>query len=383
MPSRGKKPPLTHRKGMRSGSKAPKPSATQGRSGLPKLVFHGHAQRRAKGDNVGASSDEEEQVEWGDSPVYGSGDEDEGVQQAIQGMLDLASPSKEHSKRKRSNTAGTRIGSESGSDESDSEVEIVPKEKQGSGMGKGKSKAKKHKNESEDEDEEEEEEEDDDIVSSVTVKFTGSWFDFSPALEVKTGLDMDDTKLAYRFTTDRLAQAIQETNPPVIPDAPNANTQSNTETSPPVTPEGGSLAPASGTDSESEEIEIEKLLEEAGLTAEELKMFEHVLASVGVEIDSGGLEDDMDDPKSWKEARDTDDGEEREEAAWEDLDSLKEMKVYELVPLEAVPKGMSVRKVKLVFKQKKDELGKTVRRKVRSFSSTLQGNSDGIYNSST
>ncbi|KAJ3540638.1 hypothetical protein NMY22_g4216 [Coprinellus aureogranulatus] len=153
--------------------------------------------------------------------------------------------------------------------------------------------------------------------------------------------------------------------PPAIPSMSNAPMQSNTETAPPVTPEGESLAPVSGTDSESEETEIEKLLEEAGVTAEERKMLEHVLTSVEMEADSGGLEDEMDDPKSWKEARDMEDGEEWEEAAWEELDSLKEMKVYELVPLESVPKGMSIRKGKLVFKRKKNELEKTVRRKVR------------------
>jgi hypothetical protein len=103
------------------------------------------------------------------------------------------------------------------------------------------------------------------------------------------------------------------------------------------------------------------LTPDAGLTARELKRIDKVLASVASEMDPGGLEAEIDDPKSWKEVRMMDDGEEWEGAVREELDSLKEMEVYELIPPEAVPKGTSVRKGKLVFKRKKNELGETIR----------------------
>lgn len=71
------------------------------------------------------------------------------------------------------------------------------------------------------------------------------------------------------------------------------------------------------------------------------------------------------EPKTWKEAQRGPDAAKWEEAYKEEIQSLKDMGVYRLVPRSSVPKGQKVRKGKPVFKIKRDEHGNAVRYKVR------------------
>lgn len=71
------------------------------------------------------------------------------------------------------------------------------------------------------------------------------------------------------------------------------------------------------------------------------------------------------EPRTWKEAQDGPDAKKWEEAYREEMKSLKEMKVYQLVPRTSVPTGQKVRKGRPIFKMKRDENGKVVRYKVR------------------
>ncbi|GLB33225.1 putative protein with domain of unknown function (DUF4219) [Lyophyllum shimeji] len=86
-------------------------------------------------------------------------------------------------------------------------------------------------------------------------------------------------------------------------------------------------------------------------------------------IEAGDLDptalDLEDEPKTWREAKASADAKRWEEGYREELKSLKEMGVYELVPRSAVPRGHKVRKGRPVFKIKRDENGKAVRFKVR------------------
>jgi hypothetical protein len=71
------------------------------------------------------------------------------------------------------------------------------------------------------------------------------------------------------------------------------------------------------------------------------------------------------DPHTWEEARNSSQG-----AAWhvsyqEELQSLKDMGVYELIPPTEVPSGTKIHTGKPVFHVKRDELGEVTRRKTR------------------
>lgn len=82
------------------------------------------------------------------------------------------------------------------------------------------------------------------------------------------------------------------------------------------------------------------------------------------DIDPTTLEFD-DEPKSWREARESADAKKWEEGYRDELKSLKDMGVYELVPRSDVPRGHKVRKGRPIFKIKRDESGKAIRFKVR------------------
>lgn len=71
-----------------------------------------------------------------------------------------------------------------------------------------------------------------------------------------------------------------------------------------------------------------------------------------------------DEPKTWKEAKNSVDEKRWREGYEEELKSLQEMGVYKLVPRKHVPQGKKIHKGKPVFKIKCDEAGNTVRYKV-------------------
>lgn len=75
--------------------------------------------------------------------------------------------------------------------------------------------------------------------------------------------------------------------------------------------------------------------------------------------------DFQDEPRTWDEAVNSTDSEKWRKGYREELDSLKEMGVYKLIPRSEVPQGHKVRKGRPVFKIKRDETGKAVRWKVR------------------
>lgn len=71
-----------------------------------------------------------------------------------------------------------------------------------------------------------------------------------------------------------------------------------------------------------------------------------------------------DEPHTWKDALESSDAEQWRQAYSEELDSLKGMNVYKLVPRSQVPAGHKICKGHPVFKIKRDENGKIVRFKV-------------------
>jgi hypothetical protein len=74
--------------------------------------------------------------------------------------------------------------------------------------------------------------------------------------------------------------------------------------------------------------------------------------------------EDDDDPK-WAEAMASTDQEFWIAGAWEELQSLEDLKVFVLVPRSSMPKGKCLLKGRLVCKRKRDETGKITRYKVR------------------
>jgi hypothetical protein len=72
-----------------------------------------------------------------------------------------------------------------------------------------------------------------------------------------------------------------------------------------------------------------------------------------------------DEPQTWKEALRSGDASRWQAGFQEELDSLKEMGVYKLIPRSDVPAGCKVRKGRPVFRIKRDETGKATRWKVR------------------
>lgn len=125
----------------------------------------------------------------------------------------------------------------------------------------------------------------------------------------------------------------------------------------PDLPENQAEAPnIDGNDQPPEEPDLANIT-----TMEEI---EHLLAAVEALSDPITLEAD-DEPRTWKEAQESADARQWEEAYREELRSLKEMGVYQLVPREDVPSGHKVQKGRPVFKIKRDENGKAVRFKVR------------------
>ncbi|TFY55609.1 hypothetical protein EVG20_g9260, partial [Dentipellis fragilis] len=72
-----------------------------------------------------------------------------------------------------------------------------------------------------------------------------------------------------------------------------------------------------------------------------------------------------DDPKSWKEAMASDKREQWIGGATEELQSLKDLNVYKLVPRDTVPRDRKILKGRLLCTRKRDEAGVVKRHKVR------------------
>ena len=72
-----------------------------------------------------------------------------------------------------------------------------------------------------------------------------------------------------------------------------------------------------------------------------------------------------DDPLTWKEARESENADKWKQAYLEELQSLKNHKVYELVPSSTLPQGRKPLGCKPVFKLKRDQDNKPIRYKVR------------------
>jgi hypothetical protein len=72
-----------------------------------------------------------------------------------------------------------------------------------------------------------------------------------------------------------------------------------------------------------------------------------------------------DEPNTWEEAKESGDAERWRQGYLDELKSLRDRDVYELVPRTDVPAGSKVRKGRPVFTIKRDENGKAVRWKVR------------------
>ena len=70
-------------------------------------------------------------------------------------------------------------------------------------------------------------------------------------------------------------------------------------------------------------------------------------------------------PNTWDEARQSPEADKWLAAYREELKSLKDMKVYDLVPRDQVPSGQQIRKGKPVFRLKRDENNRPVRYKIR------------------
>ena len=75
--------------------------------------------------------------------------------------------------------------------------------------------------------------------------------------------------------------------------------------------------------------------------------------------------DTHDKPQTWAEAKQSGDAQQWETAYCDELDSLRDMGVYKLVPRTVVPASQKVRTGSPVFKIKRDEHGKAIRFKVR------------------
>ena len=87
-----------------------------------------------------------------------------------------------------------------------------------------------------------------------------------------------------------------------------------------------------------------------------------ILATISNEVPSFIFEEE---PRTWEEAKRSPDATRWESGYREELKSLKEMGVYELVPREDVPAGTKVRKGQPLFVLKQDEYGEPTRWKVR------------------
>lgn len=109
--------------------------------------------------------------------------------------------------------------------------------------------------------------------------------------------------------------------------------------------------------------EFKTLHIDQALTRENVHIILSAIASKST-IDPQELSFD-DDPKSWAEAQRSDDAEKWLEGYKEELQSLKDMGVYKLIPRSSVPSGTPIRKGKPVFRAKRDENGVIARYKVR------------------
>jgi len=105
---------------------------------------------------------------------------------------------------------------------------------------------------------------------------------------------------------------------------------------------------------------------EIGAIQDPNRKIEHILSAIAnnTNIDPSDLNFD-DDPKSWKEATESHDADKWEAAYRDELRSLKEMKVYTLVPRSEVPYDQKVRKGRTIYLKKRDEHGAVSRYKVR------------------
>ena len=118
-----------------------------------------------------------------------------------------------------------------------------------------------------------------------------------------------------------------------------------------------------------EEAAIEELRQAFGtlnLGDEKAEQVDQVLSAISemTKIDPSTLEFE-DEPKTWEEAKRSADAKRWEEGYRDELTSLKEMGVYQLIPRCEVPQGTKIRKGRPVFRIKRDENGKAVRWKVR------------------
>ena len=82
-------------------------------------------------------------------------------------------------------------------------------------------------------------------------------------------------------------------------------------------------------------------------------------------IADGSLEPDLEDEPKWHEALRSPEREYWIAGGRDEVRSLKELKVFVLVPRSEVPRGVRPLKGKLVCKRKRDDTGKVVRYKVR------------------
>lgn len=93
---------------------------------------------------------------------------------------------------------------------------------------------------------------------------------------------------------------------------------------------------------------------------------DRILAAISQPGDFEPLSLDSDnEPNSWKEAQASSDSEKWKKAYQEEIDALREMKVYRLVPRSSVSTGQKVRRGRPIFKIKHNKHGKPVRYKVR------------------
>ena len=97
----------------------------------------------------------------------------------------------------------------------------------------------------------------------------------------------------------------------------------------------------------------------------ERERIDRILAAI-TNIPQADLDNfDLDEPKTWEEARKSSYGEQWEAGYREELKSLKDMGVYKLIHRSQVPAGTKIRKGRPVFRLKRDADGKAVRWKVR------------------
>ena len=95
-----------------------------------------------------------------------------------------------------------------------------------------------------------------------------------------------------------------------------------------------------------------------------MESIEHLLA-IAKSLGDPCMIDLNDEPRMWEEAKVSVHAKQWEAGYRDELNSLKDMGVYKLIPQDQVPTGRKVHRGRPVFKLKRDENGKVVRFKVR------------------